>query len=358
MPNLEFVTITVGGMEYQGWKSFSYSASAKSPERSFQIVGAKSDIAAFSVRDWLRAPCTISSNGTLVMTGEVMGVEITIDPGNHEIRVSGKSRGHHLVTNSVDHKTHEWDKETKTLVEVAQDVDKPGIGFSTDEVMRKLPKVRANVGDSMMHFLDKLARRERMFLSSKKDGGVAITRHGKFRHTGGIVEGDNLARGTAKFSVEKRVEKVKVKGHQPTGTGEKSFRFQAEATDPGARKNTTKVIVPKTPMTEKEAKELAEHLIDNRFGDSVQLQCELQGFRDMGGMIWEPGWLVWCEVPSCELSMELAINEITLHQDAGGQGSQAQLVLVHPAALGGKTSKSSKFNKQGSGSWRDRLESE
>ncbi len=356
MPSMEIVDIVVGGIPYTGWKSMAVSMNARSPERLFQIVGALANppILAAALAIQPDDMCMVRSNGDVLVIGKVHDVEIELDAGNHEIRISGKSKGAETVKSSVDHDTHEW--KDKDPHQIAQDIDKQGIGYSTDEVLEKIPKVRANIGDTHMKLLNKLTEKQRLFLTGADDGGVMITRHGKYRHAGGIIEGDNFMRGTAKRSVADRPEKVKVKGHRHKGHGKQNFRYEEQATDPGGRKGAVKVIVPRADMTKKEAKDLAEHAVDNRFGDSVTLQCELQGFRDQGGLLWKVGWLVWCEVPSCQLEEDLAINELTFHQDDKA-GSTVKMVLVHPAALGGKTGgKSTKFNSKGSGSWRNRLE--
>lgn len=338
MPSREIVDIVVGGIPYTGWKSMNVKMAAKSPERSFQIVGALANppIQAAALAIDVNDPCIIRSNGDPLVVGTVHEIEIEIDPNNHEIRISGKSRGADTVQSSIDHDTHEW--KDKDVLQIAQSFDKSGIGYRTDEKLEKVPVHRANIGDTHMLGLSKILDKQRLFLCGDDDGGVMITRHGKYTHAGGIVEGINLHKGTSKFSSADRPEKVKVKGHLPKGTGEKNFRYQEEAEDRGGRKGVSRVIVPKASMSKKEAKDLAEHAVDNRFGDSVQLQTTLQGFRDEGGMLWHVGWTVWCEAPSLRLADELAINELTFSQDETN-GSFTAMSLVHPAALGGKSSK-------------------
>jgi len=330
---IEIVTLVVGAT-YTGWKSMSVSAAARSPERSFEIAGAMGvdelSAATFSVKPG--DVCTVLSNGTPLVVGWVNKVSISLNATDHAVKISGKSRGQDTAKCSVDHKSYEWKK--KTALDIAKDIDKSGIGYTTDEALEPVDVVRGNVGDTQMQLLDKVNRKQKLFMTGSPDGGVLITRHGKHRHAGGIIEGWNFLSGTADFSDEQRMNKVKVKGHQPKGTGEKNFRYEEEAEDAGARPGLTKIIVPKTAMSRKEAKDLADHAIDNRFGDSVKLDCQVQGFRDDAGQIWTPGWLVWCEVPSCRLAMELAIDHVTFSQDEEGQGSITKLTLVEPSALG------------------------
>jgi prophage tail gpP-like protein len=291
------------------------------------------------------------SNGDPLVVGRVHEMEIELDADNHEVRITGKSKGSDMVKSSVDHKTHEW--RDRTLIDIANDVDSSGIGYESDEPMEPIKGAcRCNVGATQLQLLGSLAEKQGLFICANDSGGVSFTRHGKKRHAGGIIEGDNFKKGTAKFSSEDRAEETVVKGHAPSGTGEGNVRHEHREKDAGGRPGTRKVIIPRTIMSRIEARKLAEHVADSRWGDSVQLHCELQGFRDQGGVLWRPGWLAWCEVPSCFLEGDLAIKDLEFSQDDGG--SRVIMTLVNPSALGGKASKRSAKAKGPAFKWAER----
>lgn len=352
MPSEEIVTISVGGQIYGGWKSFSAKATATSPERSMQLTGALAPpVTPAMVSKWDQQPYRVMANGDLIQAGVVTGCEIMMEAKNHECRVTGKSRGRDTNRCSVVHQTHEW--RNRSILDIARDIDISGIDYSSDEQLEPVDVARPQVGDTHAHFLGRIANRQGLFLTSRRDGGVAITRHCKHRHAGGIVEGDNFYRGTAKWSSENRFNRVQVRGHRARGTGRRNVRYQSQATDARGPRGSTRVVVPSTEMTQRDGQRLAEHMLATRYGDNVTFEVELQGFRDSGGALWEIGWLVWCEVPSLDLSMELAINECNFTQDE--HGSITRMTLVHPDALGAKTGqRSSRFNRQGGSSWRNR----
>ena len=356
MPSTEIVTIVVGGVPYTGWKSMSVKMGAKSPERSFQITGAlgADGVAAAILSIEAGAPCVLMSNGDVLCVGRVHEVEIELGPESHGIRLSGKSRGADAIKSSVDHDKHEF--EQKDPLTIAQEIDKSGIGYKATVPLDKIPKARANVGDTQAKFLTKLLQKQNVWLCADKDGGIKMTQHCEETHAGGIVEGMNFMQGTAKFSVEDRMQNYKVKHHQPKGSKEKNFRGETIVTDPQGRPGTSKVIVPKTPLTKGEAQKLGKHVKGNRQGDSVSLNCTLQGFRDEAGRIWEPGNLVFCAVPSCLLAEELALNDVELYQDESGTGSVARLVLVHPSAFGKEAGKAGQKVKSQSikGGWKSK----
>lgn len=358
MPSTELVQITVGGVPYGGWKSMSVAINARSPERTFQILGAMANppivAAALAINE--NDPCTLTSNGDILCVGKVERIEVSLDAGNHEIRITGKSKGADAAMSSVKHDTHEWRK--KTPLQIAREVDTSGIGYRADCELEPIEVARCNVGATQMKLLGPLIEKQGVWMVSDDNGGILFTKHGQKRHAGGIIEGDNFLRGTASWSTENRAEKTTVLGHRHRGTGEKNVRYSKTVTDGGGKPGTHRVIVPRADMSKDEAQKLADHVASNRFGDGVQLQVELQGFRDMAGMLWHVGYLVWCEAPSLRgLAMDLAVNDLNFSQDEGGSGSLTKMTLVHPEALGSKTGqKSTKFNKQGQGSWRNKLE--
>lgn len=340
---IEIVTLTVGGTEYAGWKSFSATASAKSPERSFEFVGAIAHnailFAAAKAQIKPGQTCTISANGDLIVTGYINSVKIKLSDNNHEIRVSGKSKGQDAVKSSVVHKSYEFKKRTTS--QIAQEIDQWGIGFSTEDDERQWDKVRANPGETGHQFLGRLAADEGKWLCGQPDGSVKICKHGKKMHGGGLIEGDNVKDADVEFSDDERMNKVTVKGQRPTGTGKSNLHVEDSETDSGARKGRDLIIVSPSDLDKKRAKDRAKNAVDNRFGDSVKATVQVQGFRDLGGALWVPGYLVPCEIPSCDLDQTLAIESVTWSQD-DGEGSMSSLQLVHPAALGGKNAGSSK----------------
>lgn len=313
----------------------SVKYSAQSAERSFQLVAADEapDLISNAWAFEPGTPCQLLSNGDLLISGYVNDLTIHITDTSHELRVSGRSKGQDAHDCSVDHKSYEW--RDKDLLEIAKDTGIP-VDYSSDEKLQKIDVVRANVGEKVFGFLDRHARSQGLFLSGQADGSVLITKHGKKRHSGGIVEGWNLKEGTAQFSDRDRHEKYKVKGQRPIGTGEKNIRIQETADDNGARKGRILHVMPDQHLTKDRARTRADQIRDTRKGLSVKCQATLEGFRDDGGKVWEAGWLVFVQSTMLHLSQDMAIESVDLSQDEEGSGSLAKLELVDPAALGGK----------------------
>lgn len=330
--NREVVFVNVAGVDY-AFEEVSVAANATSPERTFNVSGPReSSGIPFAAPSFKPAtPCTVKANGDLVVTGWIETVDIEIDANHHSVTITGKSIGNNLVRNSVKHDTHEWRDEDALGVANSMGT---GVPFTTDETLTKFPVVRANPGGNALTHLDKLVRKDGMYLCGQPDGSVKITKHGKERNAGAIIEGLNLLRGRASFSDEERFAEYEQRGHLPTGTGEQKIRHSEKATDSGARPGTYKSFNPRTSTDRKSAKNTAELAASRRYGESVKFEAELQGWRDGAGVLWIPGALVFVVAPSCDLEMELAIESVNWSQDATS-GSKSSLSLVHPSALGG-----------------------
>lgn len=331
----EIVVVTINGIPFGSWQSFTASGDADSPERTCQVTGSIEAGVALTFKEG--DPCTVASNGDLLITGHVTKIRRQITNQKIEITLDIRSKGSDMLKGSVDHKTHEW--RDNDIVQIATDADPSGTKYTTDESLKKIKVARANVGQTVAAFVGKYVRKQRLFMVGEADGSVKFTRHGKHRHAGGIIEGDNLFEGTVETSEEERFGEYKVKGHEPDGTGEASFRYEEKAEDATVRKGPVKVLTPRVALSREEARNVANHAADSRHGESVTLECTLQGFRDQAGVLWQSGWLVHCVIPSCVLDQDLAIKTWTFSQDE--TKSEAKLSLVHPSALGGSQGGSS-----------------
>ena len=237
----EFVILTVDGAPYEGWKSMSVRYTAKSPERTFEVQA--SDAGGLLEQAFGFEPgkeVELLATGTLLVKGYIDKLEISFDANAHDLSVSGGSKGKDCVECSAVHDTGEF--KDKTILNIANELDKFGIGFESDEELRKVT-FRLNNGETMHKALDRIARHQGLFLASKPDGSVNITRHGKNKHAGGIVEGVNLLAGTAHFSEQNRFSDYTVKGQSPIGTKAENTQIKGEVKDGQIKRYRPKIFV-------------------------------------------------------------------------------------------------------------------
>lgn len=332
----EIVSLIVGGVAYTAWTSMSVKYSAQSGEITFQVNAADEapDLLSSAFLFEPGTACELRSNGDLLVNGFITDLEISIDPNDHPLSVSGKSKGCDAHDCSVDHPKHEF--EEKDVKQIANECG-TNVSFTSDVTLEKIKKVRINPGEDCYKAIDKLARARGLILTGQKDGTIKITKAGQNRHSGAIVEGVNMVTGSAKFSDQKRHNKYKVKGQERDGTGKEKTQVEQEATDSGGRSGRTKVLIMDQNMPKNLAKSAAEQVKKRRQGESVKATVTTQGFRDQGGTIWEAGWVVFVQSVMLHLSDDLAIESVELKQD--NDGSSSTLQLVDPRALGGEKGK-------------------
>jgi len=329
----EIVTMIVDGVRHTNWKSMSVKYSAQSPERSFQIVAADEAPDLISAA-WSFQPGTeveLYANQTLLVAGYINDLSISIDAETHDLRLSGRCKGQDCVDCSVNHGTHQW--RGKALDAILNDTGS-NTRFRTDEVLKPITVARANPGEPVFMLADRLARKQGLFLKAEADGTVLITKHGKNRHDGAIVEGFNMLKGEATFSDRDRHAEVKVKAQNGTGTGEASTQKEGVAKDEGARSGRSKAFLPDQNLDKSEAQTQADTIKSTRQGLSVKSTMVTQGFRDEGGNVWETGWLIYCQSTMLHLAQDMAIESVSLSQS--GDRTISTLSLVDPKALGGK----------------------
>ena len=122
---LTYLTFSVGGMDY-AFERAAASYAANQAARAF----------AFTVTDggdwnWMPGtPIDVSANGQLLVTGYINKMTPSFDANNHTIEVSGTSKGSDSVKSAAEHDTGEF--RNKTPLQIAQELDKQGVGFSSD----------------------------------------------------------------------------------------------------------------------------------------------------------------------------------------------------------------------------------
>jgi len=343
----ETITVVVADGTFGGWKSVSIKASAKSPERSFSITASDQSTDIFA-KSWAFMPGTavqVLATGNLVIDGYINQLQVEFDGAAHELRMSGRSKAQDMVDSSIDHQTNEFNG--KTLDGIAQEIaGQWGISVTTEaeEALRTIDQFRINVGETGFQAIDRLARNEGYFVTGQADGSVKIKRHGKERHTGSLTQGVNLRHGMVTFDDTNKYSKLKVKGQRPTGTGTKNTQVSGEYNDPDARSGRTLIVRNKTSLDNDLATKKARQMGRVRSGESTQCSIDLPSWRDEGGLIWTPGFLVAVASDILRLDDDLAIQELTLEQGPF-HGTKADLSLVDPSALGAGTKRAKRAAK-------------
>lgn len=331
----EVVTVAVGGDRWTAFRRVMVRASFQDAARSFQIEAAVERGGAATA--WAFKAGTaldIFFNADLACRGYVDRYQPVL--GEHdtaEASISGRSKSQDFIDSSAVHDTGQF--KDKTPQEIGAVLDKFGVGVTTDEQLKKVPIYRITPGETAFRCIEKLCREQGVFPVGQADGSIHITKGGKRRHAGALVEGQNIKRIEADHNVSGRHSDVIVRGQRPYGHGEGALQIEAKARDAEVGRYRPVIVFHDGDTDNDRAKKRATTRRDREAGNSLKANVTVQGFRDAGGALWTPGWLIFVESPFADVRQDMAIESVTFSQDRQ-KGSETVLSLVDPRALGGK----------------------
>lgn len=341
----EVVTVTIGGQRWTAFEQISVKAAFNEAARTCRIelaceLGPSQTNRLFKVGTEIE----IHANSDLLMRGYVDSKRPQIAATQALITVNGRSKSADLIDSSAVHKTGRF--KNKTPLQIGNEVSE-GISarYTTDQELEVVDQYQVTPGETTFRAVEKLARKQGMTVTGDADGNARITKASKQRHAGGLVEGVNLLTGTADHNGSNRFSKYTVHGQRPFGHGIDNLEIEAVIRDQGVERHRPVVIVQDDDTTKETAKKRAKNRRDRSAGHALKATISTQGFRDEGGKIWTPGWLVWTESATLDIAQDMLIESVSYQQSE--QGSIAELSLTDPRSYGGKGS-TGKGNKSGS----------
>lgn len=358
MPSIETVTVAVDGMLFSSWKSVSISAAIKDAARSFRLEAACEIGAAATFRVFRAgAKVEIYFNSDLVLTGYVDRYQPRLSAKDAQVTISGRSKSADLIDCAAEHPKGKGRFEKKNLKEIAETLDQFGVGVEVGEGVSLDPIdfYQISPGETAFRAIERLARSEGIAIMGRADGKIELTRGGRKRHAGGLVEGENLKLGEADHNWSNRHSKYVVKGQRASGSTAENLEIEAIAKDQKVDRYRPTVIVVEEDTDSKRAKKRAEGRRNRAAGSALKASVLVQGFRDDGGKVWEPNHLVWTESDFLQVVQDMLIETLTFTQDESGSVTRIELVdpLAYDAGSNngrGKSGKRRGVNKSSS-SW-------
>ncbi len=332
---LERVTVVLGGQEFRGWSDVSISMAVNVAARSAQLT--VSDFAG-AMPFLPGTPCQLLASGELLLTGYVGTCAPKHDERSHSVSLSISSRTIDAVESSIDHPT--GFVKDKDLVGIAKEFDTSGIGIVADETFPAEKASFVNTGHSLFGHLEPLARSHGAFLYDTPEGELRIAKKPRGRHAGALTigNGGNIISATGNLTEQGRHSPVIVRGQSSRGVGPGALRPEGRAIDPAVLRKRPRVIVHESETTAEKLKSRAERHVRRAAGISRSAQVVVSGWRDQGGRIFEPHFLIMLADPRIYCNQVMGIQSVTLTQSiaAGGPGTRANLQLVDPSALNGE----------------------
>jgi prophage tail gpP-like protein len=337
------VAVAIDGTLFSGWTRAQVRAAVKEAARTFRLeVAAEAGGAITASKFKAGTKIEVRADGDIMLKGHVDSYSPSFDATSAKITISGRSNAADLIDSSPEHKTGHF--KQKKLQEIAKELDQQGVGVTVEGEDIAIDW-HINPGATIFRELEQIARSKDLVLTGQADGSIKAWTPGKSqkRHAGGIFEGQNLKSGNSTQDWSQRGSKYVVRGQKADGHGVDALELEAVAKDTGVDRNRPIIVVQKESTDKDRIKKRATRTRDRTAGASLTAEIIVQGFRDDGGTLWEPGWLVWIESEFLDLAQDMIIESVDFSLD--DSGSTASLSLVDPRAYGGKSK--SKGNKSG-----------
>ncbi|WP_241087417.1 phage baseplate assembly protein [Candidatus Vondammii sp. HM_W22] len=185
--------------------------------------------------------------------------------------------------------------------------------------------LKNNEGETAFEALERAARIRGLLL---------ITRAGSQRAAGKLKLGDNIKEAKGHFSHRNRFSVYKIKG-QAAGNAfsdaAQAYQIFATVSDSAIKRHRPMTIVSDDPIDAAAAKTRATWQRNVNAGRSQSVTYTVQGWRDQGGALWSPNWLIPVDDDYMGINQEMLIIAVTLVLD--DRGESAELTVMLPQAF-------------------------
>lgn len=330
--------LTVNGSRYGGWKEIHVTRNMEAICGGFTL--AVSDRWAKQEEPWsIREgdACSLSIDGTTIITGYVDSRRISYNADGHTIQVSGRDKAADLVDSSA-YLPGKWQFFNQSALEIAKAVAAPfGVPVRLASGVT-LPKAQAkfpiNPGETAFEVIDRACRLAGVLPVSDGLGGIVLIRSSTARASSELVEGVNILSADGAFDHEGRFYRYICLG-QHTGddelSGEAASSVQASAYDKNVRQARVLVVRPEGIVTTAGAKSRAEWEASVHAARGGTVDVTVQGWTQANGSLWQFNTLVRLRSPLLGIDGDMLITQVTYDLDDNG-GTRTRISMKRPNA--------------------------
>lgn len=342
----EIIAVTANGKAFTGWKTVSLSSALNEACRGCVLTvsevpgtqGAgqgEQDDQHFD--NWSFPPNTavqVTTNGDKLLDGYVDTYAPSGSKEEHTITLTIRGKGMDWVDTSVIHATMQF--ENMKPEDIAKQLDACGVGVDSDVDTGGPVKVfRARQGSSPHKEVMRLCQQRKLVMKGKADGGVTITRAGNKRHSGSLKYGGdnaNVERYSGELSARLRFSDYLTLGQDADGLWSAP---KGEAKDSKVPRTRPKVVIDQAQTNSGLLRTRAEWERSRAAGNSAKATITTPSFRDSSGTLWEPSYIVACDIPPLKLKQDMILEKVEFVQDKDG-GTRAVLTVVDPRTYAGE----------------------
>ena len=270
--------------------------------------------------------CQVLIDGEAVISGFVDEVLPAYDANQHTVSVNGRSKTADLIDCSSRRKT--WSQPRK-LESIARELAKPFeinvvVEVDTGQPLRN-PAVEA--GQPFYEALEQMGRYRAVIFVTNASGELVITKPPRGRIETPLILGQNIRKGSGRFSVRDRFSQVIVQGQQPGDdflSGDQAAAPEGTATDPRIRYRP-QVIIADTAVDQASCKRRAENETRRRRGRGQGITYTVDGWRHSNGL-WTPGFEVRVRDHWLGIDGWMLIEGVQKILDESGERTEIQIV--------------------------------
>lgn len=336
----EYVRLAVAGFAYESWTqaAVGYGAKQAAPAFAVTVTDATDDWG----DKWNFMPgteCSLTANGDLIVTGIIDKMTPSFDASNHTVNITGRSKSKDTIDSAAEHETGEM--RNMTPLQIAQALDKQGVGFTSSAQMDKVPLFRINPGETVFEAVERVCRKQELMLMGTPQGGIEIAAGETKRVHPALQEGDGfMLGGSATLDESDQHSEYKVRGQKVYGTDKGSLQVDVTTKNSNVSRHRPKHVIPESDIDEDSGSKRGKNHRNKQQAKGITASIKTQGWHDQNGKLWVPNTLITIISAKLKLQMDLLLNDV--HLTYGPQGSFSQLNFVQPSANGSSASTGSK----------------
>jgi prophage tail gpP-like protein len=333
------LALIIGGKQWAGWQRVTVARSMESVPASFDLQVTEHYPTSPDVSIKPGDPCKVMIGGELVITGFIDRYGSSLSPGDHTVRISGRSKSADLVDCSAfvgQLPKPTFGVKSGTTLSIAQALAKP-YGVTITSLAGPgvtIPQFQINLGETVWEIIDRITRFSQLIAYDMPDGSVVLARSSTEKMSSGFVQGVNLERAEVTFTMDERFSDYI--GHFTStaayhdDAGPNAPDIGEVIHDGGVPRFRLRIILSEQTQDGRPiATDRARWECNRRIGRSQAVTVTCDSWRDSAGKLWAPNHMAPISVPALKLpEASWTIGHVVYTRDEWGQHA---IVTLMPA---------------------------
>jgi prophage tail gpP-like protein len=339
----DFVTLTVNGKAYGGFKSVRIESGIERMARSFEVSvtdrwpGSVGQVRRIVPGDL----CEVRIGDDLLCTCYVDATPIDYGGDAVTIMVRGRSKTADLVDCAADNPAEGGQFKNLKVEAVAEKISKQyGIKVVAEtDTGAAISEHQIQQGESVFESLERLAKQRQVLVSDNAAGDLVLVSPGGGGKAASALElGINILSASAGFDYTEVYSDYSVKGQVGKrgndsdwdGTSAANLSTKGQATDKSVKRKRVFVVRQSGHADAATCQKRAEHEQRIRAAKAGEIRYTVAGWRQKDGSLWRPNITVAIKDAIMGIAKDLLVSEVIWTLDEGGM--VAELVCISPDA--------------------------